>query len=496
MRTIQRLLLALGVAFWAAAVTFAQSPNPEGPIFDVRAFGARGDGKTLDTAAISKAIVAANAAGGGVVVFSPGTYLSGTVELLSNVTLEVRAGSVLQASPKTADYGTVSAYGFGRNYGVNSSGEGSLVGLIVARKAENISIIGRGRIDGNGDSFFNLKSFHNTPDFDAKYTRQGADYDAPQYGTEFGPVNTLPSGRPGTMIILSDCRNVLVRDVTLSNAPNWTLHVQGSENIAINSIHIQNNVLIPNNDGIDCMRSKHVQISDCDIRTGDDDFAIVSSDDVHVSNCSLFSYSAAIRPEDTRYSTFSNLSIHANRGLGIFSRGEEHTAHVLFSNITMETFLITGHWWGKAEPIYIAARTGNGKADIEDLHFTNITAEAEGGILIYGATDSIVRDIYLEQIRMHVRAPLPRIAKSVGGNFDLRWTATGLNEAIFQHDIPAIYLRYIDGIRIRDFTLIWDDHLPGYFSNALEAENSRNLDYAGLTPKSRPGSAVRPVWIH
>ena len=103
MKTVQRLLLALTVAFCAEAVTFAQIPNSEGPIFDVRTFGARGDGKTLDTAAISKAIVAANAAGGGVVVFSPGTYLSGTVELLSNVTLEVRAGAVLQASPKTAD---------------------------------------------------------------------------------------------------------------------------------------------------------------------------------------------------------------------------------------------------------------------------------------------------------------------------------------------------------------------------------------------------------
>jgi polygalacturonase len=332
MKTIQRLILALAVAFWAAAVTFAQSPNSEGLIFDVRTFGARGDGKTLDTAAISKAIVAANAAGGGVVVFSPGAYLSGTVELLSNVTLEVRAGAVLQASPKTADYGTISAYGFGRNYGVDSSGEGSLVGLIVARKAENISIIGRGRIDGNGDSFFNLKSLHNGPDFDAKYTRQGADYDAPRYGTEFGPADTLPAGRSGTMIILSDCRNVLVRDVTLSNAPNWTLHVQGSENIVIHAIHIQNNVLIPNNDGIDCMGSKHVQISDCDIRTGDDDFAIVSSDDVHVNNCTLFSYSAAIRLEDTRYSTFSNLSIHANRSRCLQPRRGTHGARAVFQH--------------------------------------------------------------------------------------------------------------------------------------------------------------------
>jgi len=491
---------ALGLFTLIASVlvgaVFAQKTEPEGSSFNVRALGARGDGTTLDTAAISKAIRSANAAGGGTVVFPPGTYLSGTVELLSNVTLELQAGAVLQASPNVRDYGSISEYCFGRNYGVDSSGEGFRVGLIVARKAHNIAITGRGTIDGNGDSFFDLKSLHTGADFDATYTRQGADFDAPTYGLESGPVEAGPAGRPGTMIILSDCRNILIRDVTLSNAPNWTLHLQGSEGATIAGVHIDNDVLIPNNDGIDCMRSKHVHISDCDIRAGDDDFAIVSSEDVHVSNCSLFSFSAAVRLEDTRYTTFSNLSIHANRGIGVFSVGEEHTAHVLFSNITMETSLITGHWWGKAEPIYIAARKGNGKADVRDIHFTNFTIEAEGGMMIYGAPDSIVRDIYLEQIRMHVRAPQQRIAQSVGGNFDLRWTATSLSEAIFKHDIPALYARYVDGLRIRDFDLSWSDNLPAYFSGALEAEDSKNLDYADFKPTSPPGSAARPVSIH
>jgi len=490
----------LGLAALMACVfgftAFAQKTEPEGSFFSVRALGARGDGTTLDTAAISKAITAANAAGGGTVIFPPGTYLSGTVELLSNVTLELQAGAVLQASPNLNDYDSISEYGIGRNYGVDSSGEGFRVGLIVARKAHNIAIMGRGTIDGNGDSFFDLKSLHTGSDFDATYTRQGADFDAPKFGLEFGPIETRSAGRPGTMIILSDCRNILIRDVTLSNAPNWTLHLQGSEGATIAGIHINNDVLIPNNDGIDCMRSKHVHISDCDIRAGDDDFAIVSSEDVHVSNCSLFSLSAAVRLEDTRYTTFSNLSIHANRGLAVFSLGEEHTAHVLFSNITMETSLITGHWWGKGEPIYIAARKGNGKAEVRDIHFTNITIEAEGGMMIYGAPDSIVRDVYLEQIRMHVRAPQPRIAQSVGGNFDLRWTATSLGEAIFKHDITALYVRYADGLRIRDFDLSWGDNLPAYFSGALEAEDSKNVDYADFKPSSPPGSAARPVSIH
>jgi len=140
---------------------------------------------------------------------------------------------VLQASPNVRDYGSISEYCFGRNYGVDSSGEGFRVGLIVARKAHNIAITGRGTIDGNGDSFFDLKSLHTGADFDATYTRQGADFDAPTYGLESGPVEAGPAGRPGTMIILSDCRNILIRDVTLSNAPNWTLHLQGSEGATI-----------------------------------------------------------------------------------------------------------------------------------------------------------------------------------------------------------------------------------------------------------------------
>jgi hypothetical protein len=92
---------------------------------NIRSFGAQSEGAALYTMAISKAIAAANAAGGGTVVFPPGVYLSGTLEFMSNVTLELQAGAVLQASPRLANYGSISDYGFGRNYGIDSSGEGS-----------------------------------------------------------------------------------------------------------------------------------------------------------------------------------------------------------------------------------------------------------------------------------------------------------------------------------------------------------------------------------
>jgi hypothetical protein len=457
-------------------------------IFNVRSYGATGDGKAADTIAISKAIAAAHAVGGGVVVFPPGQYRSGTFELLSNVTLDLEPGSVVKGSRNVADYGAIGEYGFGKIYGDNSSGEGDRVGLIIARNAQNISIIGRGSIDGEGDSFFDLTKPHSTPDFDARYTRQGQDFGNPKYGTEHGPAQLKPEGRPGTMIIFSHCKNVLLRDVTLSNAPNWTLHFQHSEDIVVSGVHILNDPLLPNNDGVDCMRCRNAHFSDCDIRTGDDDFAIVGSDNVEVTNCSLASYSAAIRLEDTRWSTFDNLSIHANRGLAVFGRGQEHTAHILFSNVVIETKLITGHWWGKGEPIYIAARASGGPSEIRDIRFTNIRGEAESGIMVYGSADSVVRNIAFDHIGLEMRAAESRIAQSVGGNFDLRWTATNLSEAIFKHNIPALYARYVDGITIRDFDLNWNDNLPGYFSSAIECEDFSNLEITEFKGREAPVS--------
>src|SRR5262249_18111207 len=142
-------------------------------VFSVKDLGAMGDGETLDTAAISRTVRAASAAGGGRVLFPPGIYVTGTFELLSNVTLEVQAGAVIQGSKNVADYGTIADYGFGRQYGVNSTGEGDRVGLVVARRVENVAIVGQGAIDGNGNAFFDFTKPHIGMDFDPRYTRQG-----------------------------------------------------------------------------------------------------------------------------------------------------------------------------------------------------------------------------------------------------------------------------------------------------------------------------------
>ena len=480
------------------APLFAQSPGPN--VCNVRNFGAKGDGVTLDTPAITAAIHACAQSGGGTVLFPPGTYVTGTFEIVSNITLDLAPGAVIAGSPNLDDYGTIYDYSLGRNFGMNSSGEGVQVGIIVARDAHNIAIVGHGAIDGQGNTFMDLTTPHVGVDFDSQYTRNPAAFDAGVRDLQFGPVRPkqMGAGRPGTMIIFLNCKNVLVRDVTLRAAPNWTLHLQNTEQATISGIHIENNLLIPNNDGVDCLRCRHVHISDCDIQAGDDDLAIFGSEHVNVTNCSLVSRSAAIRLESTRYSTFDNLSIDSNRGIGIFHgmNSGSSTESVLFSNITMRTRLISGHWWGKAEPIYIAVSPcaqGECKGGIHDVTFSNISAQAESGILLYGADHNRITGLTLDRVRLKIVPPDPAIARSMGGNFDLRWTARNFQEAIFKHDIPALYCREIENFHVHGFELEWGENLPDYFSDGIHCEQFRDISidqFSGRQAQPDNGSAL------
>jgi polygalacturonase len=466
--------------------------TPAFGVFSVRDFGAKGDGNTLDTESIAKAIKAAHEAGGGRVLFVPGVYVTGTFELLSNVTLDLQSGAVIQGSKNLADYGSTEGYGFGRTYGVDSTGEGFNIGIIIARNVENVAIVGRGAIDGSGDAFFDFTKPHYVMDFDTKYIRNGNDFMNAVLRTDDGPVQMKPGGRPGTMIICTNCRNVLIRDVTLQNAPNWTVHFNHTEGGVVTGIHIQNNLLLPNNDGFDCFYCKDVHFSDCDIHAGDDDFAILNSTDITVNNCSLTSRSSGIRVEATRYSTFENLVIHANRGIGIYERGIGATDHLLFSGIVMETHLVMGHWWGKGEPIYVVASkpAGGGESgQVRDITFSNISGEAENSVVLYGSPEASIRSVSFDNVRFKLRMTRKEVSDAVGGNFDLRWTATDKSKAVFQHDVAGLYARYVDGLGIRNFTIEWGAENPAFFASGIECEDFKQLEIDGFEGRQASDSS-------
>ena len=550
MRNCSRRVLGLTLCLVSMA-GIAQTGAPAAPrlaptnIFNVVEFGAKGDAKTLDTRAISAAIAAASKAGGGIIFFPPGVYVTGTFELRSNITLQIEPGAVIEGSKDLADYGSIAAFGLGRVYGTNSSGEGNKVGLIFGRNLENVSIIGPGAIDGSGDAFFNSATPHASMDFDPSVTRQGQQSLDVLHMTGDGPIEQKPEGRPGTMIACFDCRNVTIRDVTFRNAPNWTAHFQRVERAVVSGLHVINNPLIPNNDGFDCFSCRDVHFSDCDIRTGDDDFAIVNSVDVTVADCALQSRSSGIRLEASQFNMFENLTIHSNRGIAIYERGFGRTDHVSFANIQIETQLFTGHWWGKGEPIYIAVgkpQAGPGSGEISDVMFTNISGDAESSIVLYGHRNAWLRNIRLDNVHFTMRATRPEVSQLVAGNFDFRWTAPTLQEAVFKHDITGIYGRYVEGLEIQNSSIAWcvatncgekiltaktakdskndnrerennltaesaeksrrergearsDSQLshPGFFSSAIELEDFRNLDVNGFRGSQAPGSSAAAI---
>ncbi len=461
--------------------------------YAVTSFGAVGDGKTVNTVAINKAINACASTGGGTVIIPAGTFVTGPIELLTNVTLHLESGAILQGSANLQDYRV---------------GERRF-GLVRANKADNVGITGPGTIDGIGTSFMDMNTPRNYPhwtpeDIDPNFTRQGQDYMQAKFGTADGPV--VYHARPGNLLVLSNCKNVHISEVTFANSPVWTVRLDNCEDVVVSGIRIKNSLLVPNSDGIHCTSCKNVHISDCEISAGDDCIAITCIGDRHhqevlggeiggggktenvtVTNCTLQSRSAGVRigytGGDISNITMSNLTIReSNRGLLVNARDGGSVKNVLFSNITIQTRLHTGHWWGQAEPIHVSAiRMDANDANlgtISNIRFSNIVAESENGIVVYSEEPGSIKDIVFDNVKLLVKnSPLN---ESYGGNIDLRATYD-LKYGIFKYDIAGLYAHNVAGLRICDFQIAWDDNLPEFFNHAIWCENFNDLLIDGFT---------------
>jgi hypothetical protein len=196
---------------------------------------------------------------------------------------------------------------------------------------------------------------------------------------------------------------------------------------------------------------------------------------------------------------------------------------VSFANIRIETQLLTGHWWGKGEPIYIAVgepQAGPGSGEISNVTFSNISGDAESSIVLYGHPDAWLHNIVFDDVHFTLRTTRKDVNELVGGNFDFRWTAPSLKEAVFKHDIPGIYGRYVDGLHVHNSSIAWcitgacDEKLltakdaknrgegrgekltgtaKGFFSSAIELEDFKDLDADGFRGTEAPGSSAAAI---
>jgi hypothetical protein len=281
-------------------------------VYNVRDFGAKGDGVTLDTTAIQAAIDACHQARGGTVLFPAGDFLSGTLELKSFVTLHLAASGRLLGSGNPADYHA--------GKGVPPS-NGNIV-LLSAANAELLAIEGTGTIDGNGAKFF---------------TGQG-DMTGPGQNSAQGYFQ-----RPHLMVFYR-CKNLRIRDVFLTASAYHCLRTLECREVHYTGIRIHNRVN-KNNDGFHLVSNQYLHLSGCDVQCQDDACALFGSNKwVTISDCSFSTRWSIFRfgGGDPENITVTNCLIYDTFGCPIKMRfgRTSHVRNILFSNLVFQN--VTG----------------------------------------------------------------------------------------------------------------------------------------------------------
>src|SRR6266566_9199949 len=304
-------------------------------VYDVKRFGARGDGKTLDTVAINKAIDTAAAAGGGTVLFPSGNYLSVSIHLKSNITLYLDQGAVIVAAntgpgvtydpPEPNQWD--SYQDFGHSHWHNS--------LIWGENLENISILGPGMIWGKGLVRGGGQSRTKEQNDALEKARSGE----PQHPFGYpNPRDAVESGWGNKSISLKLCRNVLIRDISILHGGHFAILATGVDNLTIDNVKIDTN-----RDGIDIDCCRHVRVSNCTVNSPFDDgicpkssFALGfarATENVTITNCQVSGYDEGTFLNGTYKRDYNRYS--ANSGpTGRIKFGTESNGG--FKNITID----------------------------------------------------------------------------------------------------------------------------------------------------------------
>jgi len=295
--------------------------------FDIRQYGAIGDGVTSDTVAIQRAVDAAAAAGGGIVVFPGGTFLSGTIMLKSRVTLRLEQGATLLGSPRRADYRKLNFYG-----------------LVLADGQSDIGICGPGMLDGNG-----AKLVAET----MRMLAEGKIRDSEPNNRPYASVSERP-----VIVNFRRCSNVVVRDVSFRESACWVQHYRDCTGLRIENIKVKTCAAITN-DGIDIDGCRNVVVRGCDIDSEDDAICLKSyakpCENVLVENCRIRSTCNALKFGTASYKGFRNivcrnLTIYDTylSGIALECVDGGKMENILIANITMKTtnnplFIRLGH---------------------------------------------------------------------------------------------------------------------------------------------------------
>lgn len=475
-------------------------PDVFGAEYNIHDYGAKPG--QLSTKAIQEAVDACAKNGGGKVLIPAGRYITGTIELKSFVNLHLEQGAILEGSHDIEDYMT----GFRRH------------GILYCFNQQQVSVTGQGVIDGQGTFFYDTTVNHVYPEFDKQMVRQKEGYMPDGIFYTDGPVKRRVA--PGMTITFYHCSAVVLEDITIRDTPIWAVRFAHCDDVLVHGISIYNNLMVPNSDGIHCTVSRNIRMSDCDIRAGDDAFIVTGlsideqdpgfdlsalqqyrfgnktayAENVTVSNCTFQSRSAGIRvgygQHPIRNCVFTNIVIWgSNRGIGVFAHDAVSIENLVFSNFVIQTRLHNGQWWGNGEPIHLSAITryeNEPTGKIRNVQFHNIRAVSEAGILVWGDEPDVIESVSFNDIDLTIVKG--RETMDYGGNFDLR-PAADIRKQVFEHDIPGLYARHVEGLDIHDFSLKWGEGLPGFFTHGIECESVKSLSIRNFRGGPNPGAS-------
>jgi hypothetical protein len=247
--------------------------------------GAVPDGKTLNTAAFNRLVAETSTAGGGTIVFPAGTFLTGTIYLKSNVTLQLEAGATILGSTELADYP--------ENAPPRPAGrlEWGRFALICAENQHDIAIIGQGRINGQGHHPNFTKK-----DLIARGWSKDDAYRKRPYGLSF-----------------VHCRGVRVEGVTLEDLAMWCEDYLDCDDVVVHGVTVDSMKNDYNNDGIDIDGCRNMRVSDCHFRTGDDSICFKSSytacENIVITNCTGTSLANGVKFGTASAVGFKNITI-------------------------------------------------------------------------------------------------------------------------------------------------------------------------------------------
>jgi len=498
------------------------------PVFDVRAYGARGDGVTLDTAGINAAIDAASAAGGGTVYFPAGDYLSFSIHLKSHLTLYLDSGATIVAAEPPADLSSgydapepnpgIDQYeDFGHSHWHNS--------LIWGEGLTDVAILGPGRIFGRGLSRGSnrrdlLPAERELPEAqrpDLALPATARDAIARQATGPFGYPgrDTLPAGVGNKAIALKNCRNVIFRDFTIQHGGHFAILGTGVDNWTLDNLKIDTN-----RDGMDIDCCQNVRVSNCTVNSPYDDGICPKSsyalgyarptENVTIVNCQVSGYDEGTLLDGTRRRTvrynhgptgrikcgtesnggFRNLTIancvfEYSRGFALESVDGALMEDIAISNLTMRDIVNAPIFIRLGARLRGPAGTKVGTAArIKIDHVVAHNVAAESGVLIAGLPNAPIADLTLSDLHFDF----------VGGGTDAD-AARAVPE--FEADYPepyrfgvmpawGLYARHVRNLRIDrvDFRLTADDRRP-----AIVLDDVAEVEIDTVKTSATPGVA-------